>query len=80
MFEIPSSLYHFFEMEMDDEEVYLDLKLAGKDETKEERVSRNDFAEVIAKAAKTFGTQMDQRLAVAKAREGLALAVSDKNS
>ena len=46
MFEIPSNQEHFFEMEMDDEEVYLDFgvqttKLAGKDETKEERVSRN---------------------------------------
>jgi len=85
MFEIPSNQEHFFEMEMDDEEVDLDFglqttKLAGKDETKEEKVSRNDFAEVIAKAVKTFRTQMDQRLVVAKAREGLALAVSDKNS
>lgn len=35
---------------------------------------------VIAKAVKTFRTQMDQRLAVAKAREGLALAVSDQNN
>ena len=85
MFKIPSNQEHFFEMEMDDEEVDLDFGLqttqwTGKDDTKEERVSRNDFAEVIAKAVKTFRTQMDQRLAVAKAREGLALAVSDENS
>ena len=85
MFEIPSNQEHFFEMEMDDEEVDLDFglqttRLAGKDGTKEERVSRNEFDEVITKAVKTFRTQMDQRLAVEKAREGLALAVRDKNS
>lgn len=45
MFEILSNQEHFFEMEMDDEEVDLDFclqttKLTGKDETKEERVSR----------------------------------------
>ena len=85
MFEILSNQEHFFEMEMDDEEVDLDFglqttRLAGKDGTKEERVSRNEFDEVITKAVKTFRTQMDQRLAVEKAREGLALAVRDKNS
>jgi hypothetical protein len=35
---------------------------------------------VISKAVKTFRTQVDQRLAVTKAHEGVALAVSDKNS
>lgn len=49
MFEIPSNQEHFFEMEMDDEKVDPDFglqttKLAGKDETEEEKVSRNDFA------------------------------------